>query len=76
MTAVIDLLGMQPCEQSSSVQEGANSHAVNLTGVFFKDVKVLARAGFKLDAKHGVTLKIVVRSPNDRVNHMLTNAIR
>ena len=76
VTAVLDLLGMQACENSGQVAEGARSHAVNLTGQWFGGVAVLARAGFMLDAKHGVTLKIAVRSPNQRVNQMLTNAIR
>ena len=76
VTAVLDLLGMQACENSGVVAEGARSHAVNLTGQWFGGVAVLARAGFMLDAKHGVTLKIAVRSNNPRVNQMLTNAIR
>ena len=76
VTAVLDLLGMQACESSGVVAEGARTHAVNLTGQWFGGVNVLARAGFGLDARHGVTLKIAVRSPNVRVNQMLTNAIR
>jgi hypothetical protein len=76
VNAVTDLLGMQSSESSGTVPEGARSHAVNLSGVFFGDLTVLARAGFMLDAKHGVTLKIAVRSPNPAVNNMLTNAIR
>ena len=76
VSAVLDLLGMQACESSGVVADGARSHAVNLTGQWFGGVAVLARAGFMLDAKHGVTLKIAVRSPNPRVNTMLTNAIR
>jgi hypothetical protein len=76
VNAVAELLGMQTSENSGVVPDGARSHAVNLTGVFFGDVPVLARAGFMLDAKHGVTLKIAVRSANPQVNNMLTNAIR
>ena len=76
VTAVLELLGMQACESSGVVVEGARTHAVNLTGQWFGGVNVLARAGFGLDARHGVTLKIAVRSPNARVNQMLTNAIR
>jgi hypothetical protein len=58
------------------VPEGARTHAANLTGVFFGDVNVLCRAGFVLDAKHGVTLKIAVRSTQPQVNDMLTKVIR
>ena len=66
VSAVLDLLGMQACENSGVVADGARSHAVNLTGQWYGGVGVLARAGFMLDAKHGVTLKIAVRSPNQR----------
>jgi len=76
VNAVIELLGMQPCENSGIVPEGARSHAVNLTGIFYGDVPVLARAGFMTDTKHGVTLKIAVRSQKPQINAMLTNAIR
>jgi len=74
--AVTELLGMQPSENSGTVPEGARSHAVNLTGVFFGDLPVLARTGFLLDAKHSVTFKIAVRSNNPAINTMLANAIR
>lgn len=76
VNAVTDLLGMAPSEGSASVPDGARSHAVNLSGVFFPGVQVLARAGFMLDAKHGVTLKIAVRSKEPTINTLLTNAIR
>jgi len=76
VNAVMDLLGMTPVENSNNVPEDARSHAVNLHGVFFGDIKVFCRAGFMLDAKHGVTLKIAVRSSDQELNVMLGNAIR
>eukprot|EP00456_Euglypha_rotunda_P050852 TRINITY_DN4098_c0_g1_i4.p1 TRINITY_DN4098_c0_g1~~TRINITY_DN4098_c0_g1_i4.p1 ORF type:complete len:228 (+),score=57.12 TRINITY_DN4098_c0_g1_i4:103-684(+) len=60
--AVIELLGMQACEKTGIVAEGARSHTVNLTGVYYGDVPVFARAAFLLDPKPAVTLKIAVRS--------------
>ena len=48
----------------------------NLTGTFFGGVPVLVRALFGLDAKHGVTLKVAIRSSNAQVTAKLTNAIR
>lgn len=74
--AVQSLLGMTTCEGSGTVADGARTHAANLTGTFFGDINVLCRAGFVLDAKHGVTLKIAVRSPQPAVNDMLTKVIR
>jgi len=74
--AVLELLGMSAVENSSDVPEGGRSHAVNLVGNFFGGIQVLCRSGFMLDSKHGVTLKIAVRSPDDGVNQMFANAIR
>ena len=56
--AVIDLLGMQPCEDSGVVPEEKRTHACNLSGVFLSGMNVFCRAGFMLDEKHGVTLKV------------------
>jgi coatomer subunit gamma len=78
VNAVVELLGMQPCENSQSVPDNAKSHAVNLTGMFFGGIPVLARTGFQVDPKHGgtVTMKIAVRSMNASINNTLANAIR
>jgi coatomer protein complex subunit gamma len=74
--AVVDLLGLRPRENSGKVPADSKSHTVNLSGVFYGNVPVLARAGFLLDAKPSVTLKIAVRSPDNSVSKLLTNAIR
>ncbi len=56
-------------------QTGAQSHAVNLVGTFLPDVAVYARAGFMIDAKHGVALKIAARSSQAGVAQMVTSSI-
>lgn len=76
VTAVITLLGMAPCENGGVVAKDARSHGMNLAGEFFGGIPVLCRAGFMMDPKHGVTLKIAVRSSNAQINAMLANAIR
>jgi len=74
--AVMDLLGMTACENSHVVPDGARSHGVHLLGTFYGDIPVLCRGGFMLDVKQSVTLKIAVRSKDDKLNKMLTNSIR
>jgi coatomer protein complex subunit gamma len=75
--AVKNLLGMTMCEGSGTVSDSAaRTHAANMTGTFFGDIAVLARAGFLMDPSHGVTLKIAVRSADPQLNALLTNAIR
>jgi len=74
--AVVELLGMTACEKSGTVPEGARSHTVNLSGTFFGEVPVLARAAFLLDPKPAVTLKIALRSRENHISQLLVNAIR
>lgn len=74
--AVIDLLGMQPCENSGNVADGAQSCGVMLSGIFFGNMNVLVRAGFVLDARQSVTLRVFVRSDNGDINNMIAQAIR
>jgi coatomer subunit gamma len=74
--AVIDLLGMQPCENSGTVPDEKRAHACNLFGMFLGGRRVLCRAGFVLDKKNGVTLKIAVRCQESDVAEMLVNCIR
>lgn len=76
VSAVIDLLGMRACENSGFVPEGVTSHAINMAGMFFGGTDVLSRAGFMLDSKHGVQLKIAVRSSNAELNNLLVQSIQ
>jgi hypothetical protein len=56
--------------------EDKNSHAVNLAGTFFGGVQVLVRAGFMIDPKSGVTLKVAVRCNDQNVRALLLTVIR
>jgi coatomer protein complex subunit gamma len=77
VNAVVELLGMRPCESGAEVAEGASSHAMFMAGVFFGGVDVLCRAGFMLDkGGKGVTLKVAIRSENEDLNALLVSAIR
>lgn len=76
VTAVSGLLGMRACEGSGTVADGARSHAANLYGTFFPRQPVLCRAGFMLDAKSGVTLKVAVRCENAAICDILAACIR
>eukprot|EP00808_Paulinella_micropora_P019525 g48229.t1 len=74
--AVVELLGLSPIEGSGTVPEGVRSHTVNLAGKFVGDVTVLARAGFLLDAKPSVVLKIAIRSEDEAITALLVSAIK
>jgi coatomer protein complex subunit gamma len=83
VNAVTDLLGMQPSESGGVVPEGAESHVVNMSGVFVggsepnSGLPVLARAHVVLSKQTaGIKLKIAVRSQNQAISNLLSNAIR
>lgn len=76
--AVIDFLGMQPCDGTGTVAHiaGKNSHTLHLSGVFLGNVPVLVRAQLQLDESEGVVLKLVVRSDDIDVSELVTECIQ
>lgn len=66
VAAVVDALGLAPCEGTGAVKPGVAKHNAFLSGVFLGGVKVLVRMQVSLDtdgsAGGGCILKIGVRS--------------
>ncbi|KAJ0247270.1 Coatomer subunit gamma [Hirschfeldia incana] len=60
--AVIELLGMQPCEGTETVPSNARSHTCLLSGVYIGNVKVLVRAQFGMDSSREIAMKLAVRA--------------
>ncbi|XP_022148569.1 coatomer subunit gamma-like [Momordica charantia] len=75
VSAVIDLLGMQPCEGTEDVPSNMRSHTCLLSGIFIGNVKVLARLSFGLDASREVAMKLVVRSDDETVSDLIHEII-
>lgn len=73
VNAVMNLSGLTASEDSAHVPDDKRSHACNLYGVFLGGTQVLCRAGFMLDQKHGVTLKIAVRCENPEIAALLSS---
>lgn len=79
VSAVIDFLGMQPCDGTGVVKAGAGGkpHMLHLSGVFVSGQSVLARAQVTLQGEGGgVVLKIAVRSEDEQVSRMVADCIR
>lgn len=78
VTAVIDFLGMQPCDGTATVK--ANSagkpHMLHMSGVFVTGQQVLARAQVAMQGETGVVLKIAVRSEDSDVSRIVADCIR
>lgn len=82
VTAVVDFLGMQPCDGTATVKAGAGAaggkpHMLHLSGVFVGGQQVLSRAQIALQgAGGGAVLKIAVRSEDSTVSRMVADCIR
>ncbi|KAG9130175.1 hypothetical protein Leryth_018766 [Lithospermum erythrorhizon] len=68
VNAVINLLGMQPCEGSEVVPNNARSHTCLLSGVYTGNVKVLVRLSFGIDGSKEVAMKLAVRADDVSVS--------
>ncbi|KAL3580632.1 hypothetical protein D5086_018467 [Populus alba] len=65
--AVINLLGMQPCEGTEVVATNSRSHTCLLSGVFLGNVSVLVRLQFGIHGSRDVAMKLAVRSEDEAV---------
>ncbi|KAK4794751.1 hypothetical protein SAY86_012745 [Trapa natans] len=71
VNAVINLLGMQPCEGTEVVPSNSRSHSCLLSGVFIGNVKVLARLSFGIDGQKEVAMKLAVRSDEESISDLI-----
>jgi len=80
VAAVIDFLGMQPCDGTGHIKSGEGGkkpHMLHLSGVFVGGMNVLARAQVAASGDaSGVLLKIAVRSDDPTVSRMVADCIR
>mmetsp|Transcript_33255 Transcript_33255/g.80443 ORF Transcript_33255/g.80443 Transcript_33255/m.80443 type:complete len:961 (+) Transcript_33255:117-2999(+) len=80
VAAVIDFLGMQPCDGTGNMKPGEGGkkpHMLHLSGVFVGGMEVLARAQVAAQGDaSGVLLKIAVRSDDPTVSRMVADCIR
>lgn len=76
VAAVLEFLGMQPCDGTAVVKPGGKPHMLHLSGVFVTGQKVLSRAQIALQQTGGVVLKIAVRSDDAAVSRLVADCIR
>ena len=81
VAAVIDFLGMQPCDGTASIKPTTGPgkpHLLHLSGVFVSGQQVLARAQVAMQGENNsnVILKIAVRSSDATVSRMVADCIR
>ncbi|XP_039138853.1 LOW QUALITY PROTEIN: coatomer subunit gamma-2-like [Dioscorea cayenensis subsp. rotundata] len=75
VSAVINLLGMQPCEGTDVVPNNSRSHTCLLSGVFIGNVKVLVRLSFGIDGPKQVAMKLAVRSDDPEISDAIHDIV-
>jgi len=73
--AVVDHLGMQPCERSDTIPPKKSKHILYLSGNFVGGVSALVRARMKFVEGQGVQMQLTVRSTSDDVSTIVASAI-
>ena len=77
VTAVLDFLGMQPCDGTAVVKPTGKPHMLHLSGVFVTGQQVLCRAQIAQPNDAGqCVLKVAVRSPEMDVSSMVADCIQ
>jgi len=72
---IIELLGMQPCDQSDIIPtgKGNNRHILYLSGKYLGDINILVRARMMLsDSSQGLALELTVRSIDKEISSIVT----
>lgn len=72
--AVVDFLGMAPCEGTQSVNDRARTHILLMTGVFYPGVQCLLRGKFSLTSE-GVAVDLMLRSEELGVSELVAGSI-
>uniref|UniRef100_A0A7S3LLT2 Coatomer subunit gamma n=1 Tax=Aplanochytrium stocchinoi TaxID=215587 RepID=A0A7S3LLT2_9STRA len=74
--AVVEFLGLEPCEGTGTVPHNAVGHTVFLSGVYLGGIKVLARTLFSVSASDNtIMLKIAIRSESPDVSQLVLDCI-
>ncbi|KAJ3093493.1 hypothetical protein HK100_006581 [Physocladia obscura] len=75
VTQIIDVLGMEACDNTATVKDKATTHTLLLAGIFVGGASVLVRCRMAYDAGSGVTLEIAARSLDAEVCERIVNSI-
>ena len=75
MDAVIEYVGMAPCDNSASPAEGARTHTVMLSGIFLGGVQVFAIVNLRVDSPKSVGMRLMVRSTDMAVSTFVASSV-
>lgn len=72
--AVLEFLGMAPCDGTQSVNDRARTHVLLMTGVFYPGVQCLLHGKFSLTPE-GVAVDLMLRSEELSVSELVAGSI-
>ncbi|XP_068656175.1 coatomer subunit gamma-2-like [Aristolochia californica] len=75
VSAVVNILGMQPCEGTETIPSNARSHTCLLSGVFIGNVKALVRLSFGVNGPKDIAMRLVVRSEDESVSKAIQDIL-
>eukprot|EP00182_Erythrolobus_australicus_P005811 CAMPEP_0185830142 /NCGR_PEP_ID=MMETSP1353-20130828/649_1 /TAXON_ID=1077150 /ORGANISM="Erythrolobus australicus, Strain CCMP3124" /LENGTH=921 /DNA_ID=CAMNT_0028528003 /DNA_START=107 /DNA_END=2872 /DNA_ORIENTATION=- len=73
--AVVQFLGMAPCEGTDRVSDRAREHVLLMAGLVVPNVQAYVRAQFQLQAEGGVALNLLIRSESEAVSNLIASCI-
>mmetsp|Transcript_17275 Transcript_17275/g.55076 ORF Transcript_17275/g.55076 Transcript_17275/m.55076 type:complete len:917 (+) Transcript_17275:37-2787(+) len=75
MEAVIDFLGMSPCENSAAAPDDVTKLTVLLSGVFLGGMQVFAIVNLRADSNRAVGMRLTVRSSDMTVSQFVASSV-
>jgi len=75
MDAVIDFLGMAPCENSNLCPDDVSKLTVLLAGIFLGGMQVFAIVNLRTDSAKNVGMRLTVRSTNMIVSQFVASSV-
>ena len=75
MDAVIDYLGLQPCDDSAEPTEGARTHTALFSGLFLGGVQVFSIVNLRVDTLKTVGMRLTVRSTDIGISQFVASSV-
>ena len=75
VTALVDILAMDPCEGSQTVSSAARTHRLLLSGVMLGEQAVLVRADLRCGATNVVEMKLSIRAQSPQTAEAVLEAV-
>ena len=73
--AVVECMGMQPCDGTGTIKPGVKQHMFHLSGIFLGGIRILARCQIGISKEGTIVLKMAIRSERGDVSKIMLESI-